>query len=220
MTHIATQPHPFRWSILDARGERSTAPPWLREIQQLRAQVLLDNGLRPEFDSGGGEVADRDPLDLHSVHIVAHDRDRLVGCVRVTPIASPVACTTVKTIGQAGLERLLETLDMDPSQVVEHGRWFVRTDYQSTGAGLLLMAASFALAHSLGFPGSVATARSEVVPILTRLGARPVPGMEPIKSARYEYELSVLYGRQREFDASARRSIRRAAALLGLGRPP
>jgi len=216
MTAIVTQLQAFRWGIQDARGEPSTAR-WLREVRRLRGQVLLANGLRPEFDSGGSEVEDCDPLDLHSVHVVAHDREQIVGCVRVTPVVSPVACTSVKTLGQAGLDGLLERLKMDPSEVVEHGRWFVHTDYQSTGAGIFLMAASFAVAHSLGFPCSVATVRREVVPILTRVGARPAPGIGPIQSTRYDYQLVVLYGRQLEFSVSALQSFQRVADLLGLG---
>src|SRR5215469_10127590 len=66
--------------------EAYSLPDWLKEVRSLRGSVLFDNGRRPHFKTGNGRFCDADPIDLYAYHILAYDRMRLIGCVRVYPL--------------------------------------------------------------------------------------------------------------------------------------
>jgi Acetyltransferase (GNAT) domain len=191
--------------------------PWLSEVRELRARVLFEDGRRPEFGPLGARRGDPDPLDLRSFHIVLRHRTSVVGCVRLTPIDCGLPSVTEQTVGAERLRALLESIEMSAGRTVEHGRWMVDPRYQTIGAGMYLMAASFALALKWNYPYSLATVSRNVVPILTRAGARRAPGVPPIRSERFDDELIVLYGRQREFRKPVLDQFQQMANVLKLG---
>ena len=207
----------LHWTAATVTSPAGEPPAWLGELRALRAEVLYENGRRPEFGKGGARDGDADPLDLHSHHVLARDQSAVVGCVRITPLSAPLPSVTEQTIGQQRLSEVLNHVGASADRVVEHGRWIVAASHQSLGTGIYLMAASFALAFKLGYPFSVATVSEEVVPILVRAGARRVPGLATIPSRKYNDRLIVLYGRQREFAPAALTQFQQMADLLGLG---
>jgi hypothetical protein len=207
----------LEWWWHDASAAEADARGWLAQVRGLRSRVLYDDGRRPEFRPGGLRDGDPDPLDLHSKHILVRHGGELVGCVRITPLSSPLSCITEQAIGKAEWEKLLLHMDMPPERVVEHARWVVAPGYQDIGTGIYLMGLSFALAYKLGYPSSVATASCQVFEMLAMAGAKRAPDIPVLHSGHYDSDAVVLYGHQSQFAPSMLRQFERMGELIRLG---
>jgi hypothetical protein len=182
-------------------------PNWIEEVRTLRAATLFDNGRRPHFKTSDGSYIDADPIDLHAWHILAYSGNRLAGCVRVYPLSSGgPSCLTELLLGEKEFSQALYTLGRNHDNAIEVGRWIVDPTLRAQGnlapgIGVQLAAASGALAFALvkqaentdGIAIFSAGSRNRQYLTLSRLGLKPVPGVEPIDSNEYDDVIRVMY---------------------------
>jgi hypothetical protein len=195
---------PFR----DSTGNAEEPwPEWISEVRTLRGAALFDNGRRPHFKTGDGCFVDPDPIDLHAWHVLAYAGDRLAGCVRIYPLAGGgPPCLTEKLLGAEQFSRILHTLRKERDNTIEIGRWVVDPALQlsrnlAPGIGVQLAAGAGALAFALvkqsgdakGVAISSAGSWDKQSSLLSRLGLRPISGIEPVTSAEYDDVIRVLY---------------------------
>jgi hypothetical protein len=184
-----------------------TSPAWLEEVRSLRGAALFDHGRRPKFKTGDGRYADSDPIDLHAWHVLAYAGDNLVGCVRVYPLAgNGVPCLTETLLGEKQFFQTLRTLGSNRDNTIEIGRWVVDPTLRAKnglapGIGVQLAASAGALALALVNQSEDVNAiaifsagsRDNQYLMLSRLGLRPVPRIEPVISTDYDDVIRVMY---------------------------
>jgi hypothetical protein len=182
-------------------------PNWVAEVRTLRAAILFDNGRRPHFKTSDGSYIDADPIDLHAWHILAYSGNRLAGCVRVYPLSSGgPPCLTELLLGEKEFSQALYTLGRNHDNAIEVGRWVVDPALRAQGnlapgIGIQLAAASGALAFALvkqaenadGVAIFSAGSRNRQYLTLSRLGLKPVPGVEAVDSNEYDDVIRVMY---------------------------
>jgi hypothetical protein len=196
--------NPLRDSI---NGAEKSWPKWIDEVRSLRGAVLFDNGRRPNFKIGDGCYTDPDPIDLHAWHILAYAGDRLVGCVRVYPLTGGgPPCLTEMLLGEKRFSQMLRGMGKHRDNTIEIGRWVVDPALRisrslapgiaaqlAAGAGAL----AFALVDKSEFVDGVAIfsagSQDKQDLMLSRLGLRPVLGIEPVPSAEYDDVIRVMY---------------------------
>jgi hypothetical protein len=195
---------PLRSSI---SGAGESWPGWIDEVRSLRGAALFDNGRRPQFLASNGCYADSDPIDLYAWHVLAYAGRRLVGCVRVYAVAGEgPQCLTETLIGEEQFSQMLRRLGKRRSNTIEIGRWVVDPTFRiasslAPGVGAQLAAGAGALAFALvnqsedsnGVAISSAGSRDKQYLMLSRLGLRPVSGVEPIASTDYDDVIRVMY---------------------------
>jgi len=188
-------------------GAVGSWPNWVDEVRSLRGAVLFDHGRRPHFVAGNGCYSDSDPMDLHAWHVLAYAGERLVGCVRVYPLAGGgPPCLTEKLIGEDQFSQALRRMGKNRSKTIEVGRWVVDPAFRTgsslaPGIGVQLAAGAgalaFALAHqwediSNGVVMFSAGSRDKQYLVLSRLGLKPVSGIEPVASIEYDDVIRVM----------------------------
>ncbi len=211
------QPSPIRsegpfqflsWQLQSPPGQlEGSWPEWIDEVRSLRGAAFFDNGRRPHFRTGEGCYTDCDPIDLHAWHILAYAGDRLVGCVRVYPLSETgPQCLTEKLLGEEHFAEMLLTLSKHRNKTFEIGRWVVDPALRAQGSlapgiGVQLAAGAGALALALvnlreeenGVAIFSAGSQDKQYLMLSRLGLRPVSGIEPVASAEYDDVIRVMY---------------------------
>jgi GNAT superfamily N-acetyltransferase len=130
-----------------ASGRRT---PWqIREIQRLRGEALYGGGLRPQFRRDDGTFDDPDDGDLIAYHVVqALDDGRVVGGHRAAPLEA-LSDSSVRRFNPVEAERLLTSLDLDDSDVLELGRLWMAPTWRGTGLGAELLLAGVAVGQIL-----------------------------------------------------------------------
>jgi hypothetical protein len=188
-------------------GAGESSPQWLDEVRSLRGAALFDNGRRPKFKTDDGRYADSDPIDLYAWHVLAYAGDSLVGCVRVYPLAgNGVPCLTETLLGEKQFLEILRTLGSHRNNTIEIGRWVVDPALRAQnglapGIGVQLAASAGALALALVNQSEAVNAiaifsagsRDNQYQMLSRLGLRPVSGIEPLISTEYDDVIQVMY---------------------------
>jgi hypothetical protein len=188
-------------------GEGESSTKWLDEVRSLRGGALFDNGRRPKFKSGDGCYTDSDPIDPYAWHVLAYFGDRLVGCVRVYPLAgNRLPCLTETLLGEKQFRETLLSLGRDRNNAIEIGRWVVDPALRAQrslapGIGVQLAAAAGAIALALVNQSEDVNAiaifsagsRDNQHRMLSRIGLREVSGIEPLISAEYDDVIRVMY---------------------------
>jgi Acetyltransferase (GNAT) domain len=188
-------------------GAGESSPKWLDEVRSLRGAALFDNGRRPKFKSGDGCYRDSDPIDPYAWHVLAYFGDRLVGCVRVYPLAgNRLPCLTETLLGEKQFRETLLSLGRDRNNAIEIGRWVVDPALRAQnslapGIGVQLAAAAGAIALALVNQSEDVNAiaifsagsRDNQYRMLSRIGLRQVSGIEPLISAEYDDVIRVMY---------------------------
>ncbi|PYQ15264.1 MAG: hypothetical protein DMF80_10095 [Acidobacteria bacterium] len=191
--------------VIDA-GEFSGLGPWFAEVWALRGEIFYDEGRRPGFDLSGRWL-DPDPLDLYSYHVLAHGPRGVVGCVRVLPLSSAPPGLTESLLGHQRFERMLQEIGASSRHTAEAGRWGVHPDRRAQGRHL---GCGTALA-----PAGTSDGQDR---ILARIGLRPVPGLEPLRSELFTDEVRLMYAILDEPSRRFKGLIDQMAAILGIGR--
>jgi Acetyltransferase (GNAT) domain len=188
-------------------GPGESWPEWVDEVRSLRGAAFFDNGRRPRFKTDDGCYADSDPIDLHAWHVLAYVGDCLVGCVRVYSLtAGGPQCLTERLLGEERFSEMLFRLGKDRDNTIEIGRWVVDPALRAQGSlapgiGVQLAAGAGALALALvgqsedmnGIAIFSAGSRDKQYLMLSRLGLRPVSGIEPLASTEYDDVIRVMY---------------------------
>jgi len=188
-------------------GAKELWPKWIDEVRSLRGAALFDNGRRPHFRTDDGRFADSDPIDPHAWHVLAYAGESLVGCVRVYPLAGDgPSCLTETLLGDEQFSQMLRRIGRDRDNVIEIGRWVVDPTFRiprslAPGIALQLAAGAGALAFALvnqsedanGAAIFSAGSRDKQYLILSRLGLRPISGIEPVASAEYDDVIRVMH---------------------------
>jgi Acetyltransferase (GNAT) domain len=195
---------PLRESL---SGAAEPTAEWLDEVRSLRGGALFDNGRRPQFKTDDGCYTDSDPIDLYAWHVLAYAGDRLVGCVRVYPLAgNRPPCLTETLLGELQFRETLRRLGSHRNEIIEVGRWVVDPALRSQnglapGIGLQLAAAAGALALALVNQSEASNAmaifsagsRDNQYLMLSRLGLKTVYGIKPLVSTEYDDVIRVMY---------------------------
>ena len=213
-------------------GAGGSLPKWIDEVRSLRGAALFDNGRRPHFRTSDGRYADSDPTDLHAWHVLAYAGDSLVGCVRVYPLAGGGGppCLTERLLGEEQFSEMLRRLGKQRDNAIEIGRWVVDPALRTQGSlapgiGAQLAAGAGALAFALvnrsedvnGVAIFSAGSRDKQYMMLSRLGLRPVSGIEPVVSAEYDDVIRVMYcTNTEELQSRFRRMLYAMAETMGL----
>jgi GNAT acetyltransferase-like protein len=185
----------------------ASSPEWLDEVRWLRGAALFDNGRRPKFKTDDGCYADSDPIDLDAWHVLAYAGDRLAGCVRVYPLARDSApCLTESLLGEKQFREVLLELGSHRDNTIEIGRWVVDPALRAQnglapGIGVQLAASAGALGLALVNQSEAANAiaifaagsRDNQYLMLSRLGLKPVSGIESVISTEYDDVIQVMY---------------------------
>jgi hypothetical protein len=188
-------------------GTGEVWPKWIDEVRSLRGAALFDNGRRPHFRTDDGCYADSDPIDPHAWHVLAYAGESLVGCVRVYALAGGgPRCLTETLLGDEQFSRMLCRIGRDRDNVIEIGRWVVDPTFRiprslAPGIAVQLAAGAGALAFALvnqsadvnGVAIFSAGSRDKQDLMLSRLGLRPVSGIEPVTSIEYDDVIRVMY---------------------------
>ena len=129
-------------------GAEESSSEWLDEVRALRGAALFENGRRPKFKTGDGCFTDSDPIDPYAWHVLAYFGDRLVGCVRVYPLAgNSLPCLTETLLGEKQFRETLLRLGRQRNNAIEIGRWVVDPAFRAQsslapGIGVQLAAAA------------------------------------------------------------------------------
>jgi Acetyltransferase (GNAT) domain len=219
---------PLRDSI---SGAEESWPKWIDEVRSLRGAALFDNGRRPHFKTGDGCYADSDPIDLHAWHILAYAGDSLVGCVRVYSLtAGGPPCLTEMLLGEKQFSQMLHGMGKHRDNTIEIGRWVVDPALRisrnlAPGIAVQLAAGAGALAFALvdkseyvdGIAIFSAGSQDKQDLMLSRLGLRPVSGIEPVPSAEYDDVIRVMYcTNAQQLQSRFRRMMDVMAETIGL----
>jgi len=212
-------------------GAGESSPQWLDEVRSLRGAALFDHGRRPKFKTGDGRYADSDPIDLYAWHVLAYAGDSLVGCVRVYPLAgNGVPCLTETLLGEKRFLETLRTLGSHRDKTIEIGRWVVDPALRAQnglapGIGVQLAASAGALALALVNQSEAVNAiaifsagsRDNQFLMLSRLGLRPVSGIEPLISTEYDDVIQVMYcARNQNLQRRFQRMMDAMAKAIGI----
>jgi GNAT acetyltransferase-like protein len=212
-------------------GTAESSPQWLEEVRALRGAALFDNGRRPKFKTDDGCYADSDPVDLYAWHVLAYAGDSLAGCVRVYPLAgNGVPCLTETLLGEKQFLQTLRTLGSDRNNTIEIGRWVVDPALRAQnglapGIGVQLAASAGALALALVNQSEDANAiaifsagsRDNQYLMLSRLGLKPVSGIEPLSSTDYDDVIQVMYcARNQKLQRRFQRMMDAMAKAIGI----
>ena len=212
-------------------GPGESSPQWLDEVRSLRGAALFDNGRRPKFKTDDGCYADSDPIDLYAWHVLAYAGDSLAGCVRVYPLAgNGVPCLTETLLGEKQFLKTLRTLGSHRNNTIEIGRWVVDPALRAQnglapGIGVQLAASAGALALALVNQSEDANAiaifsagsRDNQYLMLSRLGLRPVSGIEPLTSTEYDDVIRVMYcARNQKLQRRFQRMMDAMAKAIGI----
>ena len=216
-------------------GAGDSLPKWVDEVRSLRGAALFDNGRRPHFRTGDGYYADSDPIDLHAWHVLAYAGDGLAGCVRVYPLAGDgPPCLTETLLGEEQFSQMLRRLGRHRDNTIEIGRWVVdprlrRQPSLAPGIGVQLAAGAGALALALvnqsedvnGVAIFSAGSQDKQYTLLSRLGLRPVSGIEPLISIEYDDVIRVMYcTKTQELQLRFQRTMDAMAKVMGIGSEP
>jgi hypothetical protein len=216
-------------------GAGESLPKWVDEVRSLRGTALFDNGRRPYFRTGDGSYADSDPIDLYAWHVLAYAGDSLVGCVRVYPLAGGgPPCLTETLLGEGQFSQMLRRLGKRRDNAIEIGRWVVDPALRTQGSlapgiGAQLAAGAGALALALvnqseninGIAIFSAGSRDKQFLMLSRLGLRPVFGIEPVVSTEYDDVIRVMYcTKTQELQLRFQRMMDAMAKTIGIGSGP
>jgi hypothetical protein len=139
-------------------------------------------------------------------------------------------CLTEKLLGAEQFSRILHTLRKERDNTIEIGRWVVDPALQlsrnlAPGIGVQLAAGAGALAFALvkqsgdakGVAISSAGSWDKQSSLLSRLGLRPVSGIEPVTSAEYDDVIRVLYCNDaQDLQPRFRRMMDAMAETMGL----
>ena len=188
-------------------GAGESSPKWLDEVRSLRGAALFDNGRRPKFKTGDGCYTDSDPIDPYAWHVLAYFGDRLVGCVRVYPLAgNRLPCLTETLLGEKQFRETLLSLGRRRNNAIEIGGWVVDPALRAQrslapGIGIQLAAAAGAIALALVNQSEDVNAiaifsagsRDNQHRMLSRIGLTEVSGIEPLISAEYDDVIRVMY---------------------------
>jgi hypothetical protein len=206
-------------------------PEWIDEVRSLRGAALFENGRRPHFRTTEGGFADSDPIDLRAWHLLAYAGDRLVGCVRVYPLAlEGPACLTELLLGEAQFSRMLRNLGRHRDNAIEIGRWVVDPALRISGSlapgiAVQLVAGAGAIAFALvnqsenenGVAIFSAGSRYKQYQVLSRLGLRPVSGIDPVASTEYDDVIRVMYcTNAQQLQSRFRRMMDAMAEAIGI----
>jgi hypothetical protein len=212
-------------------GAGDSSPQWLDEVRSLRGVALFENGRRPKFKTEDGSYADSDPIDLYAWHVLAYAGDRLVGCVRVYPLAgNGVPCLTETLLGEKQFLETLRTLGSHRNNTIEIGRWVVDPALRAQnglapGIGVQLAASAGALALALVNQSEAVNAiaifsagsRDNQYLMLSRLGLRPVSGIEALISTEYDDVIQVMYcARNQKLQRRFQRMMDAMAKTIGV----
>ncbi|MGA2848808.1 MAG: GNAT family N-acyltransferase [Terracidiphilus sp.] len=219
--------------LLDSLGGAVESwPEWIDEVRSLRGAALFENGRRPHFRTREGRYADSDPIDLHAWHLLAYAGDSLVGCVRIYPLAvEGPPCLTELLLGEAHFLRMLHDMGRHRDNAIEIGRWVVDPALRISGSlapGIAVQLAAgagalaFALVHQSKDENGVAIfsagSRDKQYQMLSRLGLRPVPGIDQVDSTEYDDVIRVMYCTNvRELQSRFRRMMDAMAETISLG---
>jgi hypothetical protein len=222
----------LRCPLLDSMsGAGESSPKWLDEVRSLRGATLFDNGRRPKFKTDDGCYADSDPIDLYAWHVLAYAGDSLAGCVRVYPLArNGVPCLTETLLGEKQFLETLRKLGSHRNNTIEIGRWVVDPALRTQnglapGIGVQLAASAGALALALVNQSEAINAiaifsagsRDNQYLMLSRLGLRPVSGLEPLISTEYDDVIQVMYcGRNQKLQRRFQRMMDAMAKAIGI----
>lgn len=222
----------LRRPLLDSTsGAGESSPQWLDEVRSLRGAALFDNGRRPKFKTEDGCYADSDPIDLYAWHVLAYAGDSLAGCVRVYPLAgNGVPCLTETLLGEKQFFATLRMLGSHRNNTIEIGRWVVDPALRAQnglapGIGVQLAASAGALALALvnrsesinAIAIFAAGSRDNQYLMLSRLGLRPVSGIEPLISAEYDDVIQVMYcNRNQKLQRRFQRMMDAMAKAIGI----
>jgi hypothetical protein len=212
-------------------GSGDSWPEWIDEVRSLRGAALFENGRRPHFRTSNGNYADSDPIDLRAWHLLAYAGGNLAGCVRIYPLAvEGPPCLTELLLGEAQFSRMLREMGRHRGNAIEIGRWVVDPTLRISGSlapgiALQLAAGAGALAFALvnqsedenGVAIFSAGSRDKQYQMLSRLGLRPVSGIDPVDSTEYDDVIRVMYcTNAQELQPRFRRMMDAMAKTMGL----
>jgi Acetyltransferase (GNAT) domain len=219
--------------LLDSiSGAGESWPEWINEVRSLRGAALFGNGRRPHFRTNEGLYSDSDPIDLHAWHLLAYAGDSLAGCVRIYPLAiEGPPCLTELLLGEAQFSRMLCDMGRHRDNAIEIGRWVVDPALRISGSlapgiAVQLAAGAGALAFALvnqsedenGVAIFSAGSREKQYQVLSRLGLRPVSGIDPVTSTEYDDVIRVMYcTNAQELQSRFRRMMDAMAETIRLG---
>jgi Acetyltransferase (GNAT) domain len=212
-------------------GAGESWPEWIDEVRSLRGAALFGNGRRPHFRTTEGRYSDSDPIDLHAWHLLAYAGDSLVGCVRIYSLAvEGPPCLTELLLGEDEFSRMLHDIGRHRNNAIEIGRWVVDPALRISGSlapgiAVQLAAGAGALAFALasqsedenGVAIFSAGSRDKQYQVLSRLGLRPVSGIDPVASAEYDDVIRVMYcTHAQQLQSRFRRMMDAMAETIGL----
>lgn len=113
----------------------------LQSLCLFRSWTLFDGGKRKNFDKNEVNFGDVQYSDFESFHIAATDRNKLIGCIRVTPPNNRTV--TLSVLGKTHYDKMLKEIEGDHSSTVEINRLVVDPSFRKLGLGKLLIAAAF-----------------------------------------------------------------------------
>jgi hypothetical protein len=218
--------------LLDSIGGAGESwPEWIDKVRSLRGAALFGNGRRPQFRTSEGRHSDSDPIDLHAWHLLAYAGDSLVGCVRIYPLAvEGPQCLTELLLGEARFSRMLRVMERHRNNAIEIGRWVVDPALRISGSlapgiAVQLAAGAGAIAFALvnqsedenGVAIFSAGSRDKQYQVLSRLGLRPVSGIDPVASTEYDDVIRVMYcTNTQQLQSRFRRMMDAMAETIGL----
>jgi len=174
---------PWIFTAFRAPADPDAAPDGLREIRDLRARILFDQGRRPAFGGRAGEHRDEQPQDHGAWHFTARrGRDGVhgppVGYVRLLTPATTSLYQSREFLGTAHYDEVLRSEGLHEDAVFEHSRLVVEHRARKLGLGLHLNALAVAAAHELGAAAMIGTSGTADGQdrFHARFGFHPVPG--------------------------------------------
>jgi hypothetical protein len=172
-------------------------PGWLADARALRTRVLHDGGRRPAFAPRGGAFGDTDPADLACWHFVLSDDGLPVGTIRVLPATAPqvrALSMAERTFGPAELDAALAREGLSREGCVEASRLVLDPGYRGGATVRRLLAGAWAFAAESGARAILAAAgtRDRQDRMLALFGARPVAGIAPRHSERFDDDMRLM----------------------------
>ncbi|MBS0358929.1 MAG: GNAT family N-acetyltransferase [Proteobacteria bacterium] len=142
----------INWDIIFPYDESQNST--IEELRKLRGKIFYEDGLKPHFKVADNKYYDDDKFDFSCYHILARSSDfKIVGAIRVLPMAKQIGCVTSELIGIENFNRVIMENFSCCNDLAEISRWIVAPDYKNSRVSTLLVSGALALVDCLGCIG-------------------------------------------------------------------
>ncbi len=181
----------FSWYLQKPTGEvlEDKIPSWLREIRSFRAQVLYEDGLRPNFYTKENYYDDPCDIDFYSFHIIAKKNNKIAGSIRITPLDNLLYSCGSEILGTDVFAQLLSKNNYNSQKLAEISRWTVNNQYKNTFLGFFLGLYSIYFINNISL-NPIANGGNKIKPMLSLFGGKLFPqNPGPYFASKYNDEI-------------------------------